>query len=627
MIFHRILEKLKENWKLLISPLFFFLLDFIYRFQQLKEFESSQLTFYCISVCLSFSYFIFIFLLLRSIVHKKWLFYLLYFLIGPLWLFSFFGSFQFESMNGIFPNYHTFLFIREEPYSAWTLATYTLNLSVSLLILALLIGIGFLLRKFIINSIPLISNRKLLIYSVIQLIAFELVSIFQPKFDQCAIADVNFAMNIQRAVFDFSDYSRPGGGLKERDIPKIESTLKPKNFNVLVVIFESARKRSMGLYNKELSTTPFLNEFEKKYASNFYKFLEPKTIATSTMLAVPAILNGIGPYQDKSVMFSQPLIWEYAKALNYKTFFMSSHQLSMFAFDDFYDKTSLDFYYHQENSGNPLFNELGMDDKFATEQLTKKLSEYKDERFFGVIQYNTTHYPYTVPEEFMKWGDETIMDEYFNAMYYQDQLLSRVISQMEKENLMSNTIILFVSDHSEAIEEHKNIGHLETNYIETLDIPLMLYVPDGKLKKEELNSLKQNLGNLTSNIDVTPTIFDLLDLEQNEKFAPYSKNFTGYSLLQPVPENRYVITFNSNTYANFNTGISILNQKWHYLYRTNIVPNREELYFWKSDPLEAQDYLFMMPANIRKDIAKEFEKHPESARFGPLVREGINRKK
>ena len=128
MIFHRIVEKLKENWKLLISPLFFFLLDLIYRFQQLKEFESSQLTFYCISVCLSFSYFIFIFLLLRSIVHKKWLFYLLYFLIGPLWLFSFFGSFQFESMNGIFPNYHTFLFIREEPYSAWTLATYTLNL-------------------------------------------------------------------------------------------------------------------------------------------------------------------------------------------------------------------------------------------------------------------------------------------------------------------------------------------------------------------------------------------------------------------------------------------------------------------------------------------------------------------
>ena len=627
MIFNRIVEKLKENWKLLISPLFFFLLDLIYRFQQLKEFETSQLIFYCISVCLSFSYFIFIFLLLRSIVHKKWLFYLLYFLIGPLWLFSFFGSFQFESMNGIFPNYHTFLFIREEPYSAWTLATYTLNLSVSLLILALLIGIGFLLRKFIRNSIPLISNRKLLIYSVIQLIAFEIVSIFQPKFDQCAIADVNFAMNIQRAVFDFSDYSRPGGGLKEREIPKIEPSLKPKNFNVLVVIFESARKRSMGLYNKELSTTPFLNEFEKKYASNFYKFLEPKTIATSTMLAVPAILNGIGPYQDKSVMFSQPLIWEYAKALNYKTFFMSSHQLSMFAFDDFYDQSSLNYYYHQENSGNPLFNELGMDDKYATEQLTKKLGEYKDERFFGVIQYNTTHYPYTVPEEFMKWGDEKIMDKYFNAMYYQDQLLGRVISKMEKENLMSNTIILFVSDHSEAIEEHKNIGHLETNYIETLDIPMMIYVPDGTLKKEELNSLEQNLGNLTSNIDVTPTIFDLLDLEQNEKFAPYRKNFTGYSLLQPVPEDRYVITFNSNTYANFNTGISILNQKWHYLYRTNIVPNREELYFWKSDPLEAQDYLFMMPANIRKDIAKEFEKHPESARFGPLVREGINRKK
>jgi phosphoglycerol transferase MdoB-like AlkP superfamily enzyme len=292
----------------------------------------------------------------------------------------------------------------------------------------------------------------------------------------------------------------------------------------------------------------------------------------------------------------------------------------MFAFDDFYDKSALDYYYHQEISGNPLFNELGMDDKFATEQLSNKLSEFKNDRFFGVIQYNTTHYPYTVPEEFMKWGDEKIMDNYFNAMYYQDQLLKRLITHMEKENLMSNTIIICVSDHSEAINEHKNIGHLETNYIETLDIPMMMYVPNGLLKSEELNNLKSNLPLLSSNIDVTPTIFDLLDLETDKDFSKYSKNYTGYSLLKPLPENRYVITFNSNSYANFNTGISILNQKWHYLYRTNIVPNREELYFWKSDPIEVQDYLFTMPTNLREEIATEFERYSESAKFGPLVR-------
>lgn len=611
---------IKGYWNIFLVPMAFILLDISYRFNQLLLFDGWQFTFYMVSIALSFGYFVFILLILRYVINKTWLFYLIYFCIGPLWLFSFFGSFQFESMNGIFPNYHTFLFIREEPYSAWTLATYTLNTTVLLILLSGIVIIGVVLRKFVRNHVPKSHAKFLTYYGVLQLIIFEIVCLFQPKFDQCAIADVNFAMNIQRAAFDFADYSRPGGSLKERSIPEIKTKKIPKDFNVLVVIFESARKRSMGLYDNKLKTTPFLNSFEEKYKDNFYKFLEPKTIATSTMLAVPAILNGIGPYQDKETMFSQPLIWEYAKALNYKTFFLSSHQLSMFAFDDFYDKSALDYYYHQEISGNPLFNELGMDDKFATEQLSKKLSEFKNDRFFGVIQYNTTHYPYTVPEEFMKWGDEKIMDNYFNAMYYQDQLLKRLITHMEKENLMSNTIIICVSDHSEAINEHKNIGHLETNYIETLDIPMMMYVPNGLLKSEELNNLKCNLPLLSSNIDVTPTIFDLLDLESDKDFSKYSKNYTGYSLLKPLPEDRYVITFNSNSYANFNTGISILNQKWHYLYRTNIVPNKEELYFWKSDPIEVQDYLFTMPTNLREEIATEFERYSESAKFGPLVR-------
>ena len=616
----------KKHWFLWLIPLLFWCIDSFSRLHQISEFNSAQLLIYLFSLLVSGGYFVFILLLIRKAYKIKIVFYLLITLLVPIWVFSFFGSYKFESMNGVFPNYHTILFIKEEPYSAWTLAVYSVEIWILILSLILLVLLNFFLRKNIEKFVPLIKTKFLFIYLLIQFAAFESIGVFYSNYDQCAIADVNLACNIQRAIFDFSDYSRPGGGLQMRNPMEFKispENKKTKDYNILLVILESARKRSMGLYNRKIPTTPFLNSFEDNHPSNFYKFLEPKTIATSTMLAVPAILNGIGPYQSPSKMFSQPLTWEFAQRLGYKTFFLSSHYLGMFDFDDFYKKNNLDYFYCQDNANQPLFNELGMDDIHATNKLKELLSQYKDQSFFGVIQYNTTHYPYTVPEKYMKWGDEKIMDDYYNAMYYQDDLIRQVIEHMEKENLMKNTIVLFVSDHSEAIEEHKNIGHLESNYIETIDIPLFMYVPDNMLSEEDITGLQNNLNRLCSNIDITPTIIDLLDIENDSILGPLKNNYTGYSLLKPVPKDRYVITFNSNSYGNFNTGISIINDKWHYLYRTNVVPNREEIFLWKSDPTEMQDYIFLMNDSLRKSIAFEIEKYQESYPFGKLIREKI----
>lgn len=617
---------LKKYWVLFSIPVLFWFIDLFFRYHQLSEFNGTQLFIYLSSLFVSAGYIVFVLLLILRSFRIKLLFYSLISFLFPIWIFSFFGSYKFESMNGVFPNYHTILFIKEEPYSAWTLAVYSVEIWIAVVFVIIILGLNILLRKYIKSFVPYIKNKYLLLYFILQLLAFEAIGIFYWKYDQCAISDVNLACNIQRALFDFSDYSRPGGGLKTRNPYdyKISPELKKtKNYNVLLVIFESARKRTMGLYNRDIPTTPFLNSFEEKYSKNFYKFLEPKTIATSTMLAVPAILNGIGPYQSPSKMFSQPLTWEYAHRIGYKTFFLSSHYLGMFDFDDFYKKNNLDHYYCQDNADQPLFNELGMDDIHATNKLKELLSQYKEEPFYGVIQYNTTHYPYTAPENYMKWGDDEIMDKYYNSMYYQDDLIRQVIEHMEEKDLMKNTIILFVSDHSEAIEEHKNIGHLESNYIETIDIPLFMYVPDNMLSTEELKALKNNTDVLCSNIDVAPTIVDLFDLEKDTTLQSMTNNYTGYSLLKPIPKDRYVITFNSNSYGNFNTGISIINHKWHYLYRTNVVPNREEIFLWKSDPTEMQDYIFLMNDSLRQSIALELEKYEESYPYGKLIREKI----
>ena len=65
----------------------------------------------------------------------------------------------------------------------------------------------------------------------------------------------------------------------------------------------------------------------------------------------------------------------------------------------------------------------------------------------------------------------------------------------------------------------------------------------------------------------------LLDLEKAPKVKEYLNRLTGYSLLKPIPSDRMIISLNNNQVASFNTGLSVCGEDWHYLYRTNLVPN------------------------------------------------------
>ncbi|MFM7683959.1 MAG: hypothetical protein ACKO7P_14635, partial [Bacteroidota bacterium] len=115
---------------------------------------------------------------------------------------------------------------------------------------------------------------------------------------------------------------------------------------------------------------------------------------------------------------------------------------------------------------------------------------------------------------------------------------------------------------------------------------------------------------LTSNIDIAPTIVDLLNLENETKLKSYQSNFTGYSLLKPIPRDRMIISLNNNQVASFNTGLSVCSEDWHYLFRTNLVPNKEEFYYWKKDVGELNDRQKTLSQKKRNSILKHVEKYP-----------------
>lgn len=594
--------------KLLIIPFFFIGLDTYFRSSLLPFYSRYQLFFYLSSIVVSSGYFIVVVSLLRSVIEKKWVYYPIFVVVLIPWITSFIASFSFYSINGIFPNYYTFLYFKTEPKSAFMIIRDLGGYWELFFIFLGIIALIFCINGFVRSHVVLLTKKRLFTIFFIQVLAFESLVFFQGKYDQCAIVDVNFAACIQRHATTWNDFeSFNGTGLSPRCKPKLSPLKTKKKFNVVVVIFESLRKRSLQIYGHNHSTTPNLLAFSKQYGGGFYQMQQAVSVSSTTMLAVPAILTGINPCQDSSVLYHQPLIWEFGQMLNYKTFFISSHTLEWYRFDRFFSKENLDVWWNQDNSGHPFYNDLGHSDALTIAKVNQTINQFSKEPFFGVFQLNTTHFPYESPEKYKKWAG-TFSNNYDNSVYYQDVLIGRFLENLKQQKLLENTVVFFVSDHGESMLEHHNMGHVENYYSEAISIPMFAYIPPSILSPSQEKSLRNNCGQLTSNLDIASTLVDLLGLSDNPDLAPFLVNYTGFSLLKPIPNDRKVISLNNNQIASFNTGLSVASKDWHYLFRTNVVPNKEEFYFWKKDIGELHNKIKVIKGSQRQEIL-EFIKH------------------
>lgn len=605
---------MKALLKLFIIPLIFVGMDLFFRGDLLTLYSRNQLLFYSFSVILSVGFFVLLILILKLTETKPYLFYgISLFVLIPLF-FSYIGSYAFFSLNGIFPNYYTLLYFKTEPKSALMIIRDVSGWKEIMFFLIGSISMLLFMRWFVKNHVSRVEGKFIFGFSIVQLILFEVLISKHQRFDQCAMVDANFAACVQRNAFSWDEHTNfQGKGLSVHYPAKLTKIKAKSNLNVIVFVFESFRKRSLQLYGHKRPTTPALSKFAKQHPDAFYRFDQPISIASTTMLAVPAIMTGIGPYQDSSILYHQPMIFEMGQQLDYRTFFLSSHTLTWYRFDRFYSQTKLDYLWNKDNSGLPYFNDLGIKDVNTMVQLNKQI-RIKEKPFFGVVQLNTTHFPYHVPKKDERWN-ESFEDSYDNAVRYQDKLMGQFLWQLKTQGLLDNTAIFFVSDHGESLMEHHNIGHAETNYTETISIPLMAYIPPAFLSKQQKTHLKRNQQRLTSNIDIAPSILELLHLTKHPSWEKWTKNYTGYSLLSSIPSKRKVISLNNNQITNFNTGLSVATEHWHYLFRTNIVPNRQEFYLWRKDTKELKNLRMRMNKNQQKDVIDAIKGYPVCAKY------------
>lgn len=602
--------------KLFLLPFIFICVDLYSRFSLFYLYSKWQLFFYFLSLLVSAVFFAWVILFFSRIRKNKILYFSLLITFTFFLLVSFLGTYVFYSFNGYFPNFYTLLYFKTEPKSAFILLRDSINLKEVFVFFAIGFPVFLFLKHLTKQSFAFVKNKTLFLVFFRLLIIYFFLFIYHRKFDQCLVSDVNFAINIQRHFLDKNDHKTfSGKGHQVREPIKLKKSKKKSKFNVLVIVFESLRSDRLQAYDYKRETTPNLEQFRSEHPSEFHVFENPFTVSTTTMLAVPAILTGVGPQENEATLYQQPILWEYAKTMDYSTFFLSSHSMQWYRFYNFYKKNKPDYFWSKETSGKPFFNDLGIDDKYTVNHLCQKIKSIKNKNhFFGVMQLNSTHYPYNVPKQYQRWNN-TFSDSYDNAVLYQDAVLKDLFTTLKEQGKLENTVIFFVSDHAESLKDHSNIGHVDSYYKETISIPLMVYLPEQISKSFNLKQFLKNKSKNCANTDIAPTIYEMLEIKKSHKNKAIEKNFSGHSLFSNFPKDREIITMNNNSLARFKIGVSLIKEDLHYLWRINVVPNREELYNFKKDKTEKYNLIHTLKQEQIDELTKNMRKYPTCRKF------------
>lgn len=174
-----------------------------------------------------------------------------------------------------------------------------------------------------------------------------------------------------------------------------------------------------------------------------------------------------------------------------------------------------------------------------------------------------------------------------------DESIGQVISYLEKNNLLENTVVFYMGDNGFSFGEHGLIDKRQA-YEESMRVPLLVYGGGNLLARDSVEQLVQN-------IDIGPTIMEMAGLET-------PKNMDGHSIVpllkgeSPEWRNRiYYEYFWERPFPQTPTVHAVRTDQYKFI-RYYGLWDINELYDIKNDPMEAHN-LIRMPEY--KEVAEE----------------------
>jgi lipoteichoic acid synthase len=386
-------------------------------------------------------------------------------------------------------------------------------------------------------------------------------------------------LGVEQTSTEEDYYSKaPRAGKHPAAYAKLAETLRTEKRNIVLIHLESARAQSVTPYNEELATMPFLDELAK---SSLLAERAHVVLPRSSKASV-AVNCGIEPPLYRGPEFDPggipaPCLATLLKEQDYRTVFFASTNNTIDNFDAVVRGFGYEEIYSSEvmdREGFQVTNTFGYEEDIMLGPSEEWLKENGYNEPF-LVQYftGTGHHGYEcVPNRYgyEHFSEDEELDRYHNCLRLLDHFLYNLLEQYKRLGLYQDTIFVIYGDHGEGFGEHGREMHGDTIWEEGLWIPLIVHAP-GWFENGE------RVGELASQIDILPTVLDMLGYEVENGEYP------GYSLLRPLPKER-TLYFSCITNREC---LASLKGNEKYIHHYNNQP--DELFDLSEDPLEQEN--------------------------------------
>ena len=363
-------------------------------------------------------------------------------------------------------------------------------------------------------------------------------------------------------------------------------------WNIVLIVFESFSKEPLSFYGFDNDYTPFMHRWIQTEQDQFILMHNAMSISGATDVSMPSMYTGVGPEEAYSKLISAPFLWDYAKKNDYETLIATSQSQEWKGFKEYIEDENLDHYFYPEKLKLPLINDVGADDLTVLENIENEFVSMKYP-FFFYYNTNATHGPYQNKSPKIK-DYKGIKSRYGRALFITDKIVEKIVNVVKKRGELDKTIFIFTADHGDYTVKRRQ--RLSSFFKEALDIPMMFRFPKSWTEKHatQMKMIQENSGKTVTNLDIAPTIYELLYAKKASK----NSYFSGRSLFDTISANRLIICLSTNDTRHYSAeGFGFYKGDESFIFHDN---TGFHYYDIKNDPKQLKDVIDSIAPNKRK---------------------------
>jgi glucan phosphoethanolaminetransferase (alkaline phosphatase superfamily) len=252
---------------------------------------------------------------------------------------------------------------------------------------------------------------------------------------------------------------------------------------VIIIMGESANRHHMGVYDYNISTTPFLSKLIKN--ENAIKLDNIIAPANQTKYAIPIDLTDATVNNFYNFISSSSIISDF-KLLGYKTYWLSN-QGETGASDSYVTSIAHEADYCKiGNMASDMYGDVNYDEVLLSylDQIKTKRPQ-KEVYIFHLIG---SHFAYSkrYPRKNALFSHtKNIIDEYDNSIYYTDYVIGKIFNRFKDQKIL----FIYLSDHAEIINNQTHGHGRNPPFKDEFNIPLIIY---SSINNKQIDDIYKN---------------------------------------------------------------------------------------------------------------------------------------